>query len=68
MKDSIEYECATCGKKRTLAADEPKPECCKKTMRIAEPLPVCEIAPSAEHSRMDDDSGPCDDGRAGGNA
>jgi hypothetical protein len=37
-------------------------------MTPAEPLPVCELAASAEHSRMDDDSGPCDDGRAGGSA
>ena len=67
MKDHINYVCAACGKKRTLPADEPTPECCKKTMN-PEPLPVCEMAPSAEHSRMNDDSGPCDDGSAGGSA
>ena len=69
MKDRINYVCATCGKKRILPAGEQAPECCKKAMNLAEPLPVCEVAPSsAEHSRMDDDSGPCDDGRAGGSA
>jgi hypothetical protein len=68
MKDRINYICATCGKKRILPAGEQAPECCKKAMNLAEPLPVCEVAPSAEHSRMDDDSGPCDDGRAGGSA
>jgi hypothetical protein len=66
MTDRINYVCSACGKKRTLPANEPTPECCKKAMSL-EPLPVCEMAPSAEHSRMDDDSGPCDDGRAGGN-
>ena len=66
MTDHINYVCAACGKKRTLPAGEPTPECCKRTMNPA--LPVCEMAPSAEHSRMDDDSGPCDDGSAGGSA
>ena len=65
MTDRINYVCSACGKKRTLPANEPTPACCRKTMNL-EPLPVCELAPSAEHSRMDDDSGPCDDGRAGG--
>lgn len=68
MKDRASYECATCGKKRVVPAEDPKPECCKKTMNLAEPLPVCEAAPSAEHFRTGDDSGPCDDGRAGGSA
>jgi hypothetical protein len=66
MNDHIDYICSECGKKRSLPADEPAPECCAKPMK-AEPLPVCELATSAEHSRMIDDSGPCDDGRAGGN-
>ena len=43
--------------------DEPCPECCNKIMKPAEPLPVCEIAPSAEHFRLNDDSDPCDDSR-----
>jgi len=68
MKVRIDYECAACGKKRSLPADEPAPQCCAKAMNPAEPLPVCELASSAEHSRMDDDSGPCDDGRSGGSA
>jgi hypothetical protein len=29
------------------------------------PLPVCEITQTAEHSRLEDDDGPCDDGRGG---
>jgi hypothetical protein len=66
MKDRINYECAECGKKRRLSADEPAPECCSQIMKT-ELLPVCELAPSAEHSRLDDESGPCDDGSAGGN-
>ncbi|MFH0996174.1 MAG: hypothetical protein V1844_11890 [Pseudomonadota bacterium] len=68
MTDRINYVCAICGKKRGIPANEPTPECCRKTMNPADSLPACEIAPSAEHSRMNDDSGPCDDGRAGGNA
>ncbi|MBI5589684.1 MAG: hypothetical protein HY881_04280 [Deltaproteobacteria bacterium] len=64
MTDLINYVCAACGKKRTLPANEPTPECCRETMNL-EPLPVCETAPSAEHSRLDDDSSPCDDGSAG---
>ena len=63
MSNPIHYVCEACGKKLTLMKDEPCPECCNKIMKPAEPLPVCEIAPSAEHFRLNDDSDPCDDSR-----
>jgi hypothetical protein len=34
-------------------------------MAKTEPLPVCELSETAEHSRMEDMGEPCDDGRAG---
>ena len=66
MKNDIDYACTKCGKKQTLSSDENPPRCCDKPMMVVEPLPVCELASSAEHSRMDSDSEPCDDGRSGG--
>lgn len=66
MADKTIYECKNCGKKvedgDTAAA---VPECCDKPMTKAEPLPVCNLSETAEHSRMDDLGEPCDDGRAG---
>ena len=61
-----EYECKNCGSRREvedLAANAP--ECCDTPMQEAEPLPVCEVSETAEHSRMDTMGEPCDDGRTG---
>lgn len=68
MKNQVNYNCTECGKNQTVPPGEAVPECCGKPMKAAEPLPVCELSASAEHSRMQDDSAPCDDGRAGGNS
>ena len=49
-----EYECKHCGNKVELEAKEADvPECCDTTMQEAEPLPVCEVSETAEHSRAE---------------
>jgi hypothetical protein len=66
MSDKTAYECQFCGNKVEVEeSDADAPECCRKPMTKAGPLPVCETSPTAEHSRMDDMGEPCDDGRAG---
>ena len=66
MADKQTYECTNCGKKTEQNADETNlPECCGKTMLVAEPLDACQTSTTAEHSRFDDIGEPCDDGRAG---
>lgn len=66
MADKTVYECKTCGKKKEEANSDAKiPECCEKPMKKAEPLPVCSLSETAEHSRMEDMGEPCDDGRSG---
>lgn len=64
MTEKKTYECENCGKKSQSEGAE-VPECCTKPMKEAEPLPVCEMSTTAEHSRMDDMGEPCDDGRSG---
>ena len=66
MSDKTAYECKDCGNKVEVeTADSDAPECCRKPMIKAEPLPVCGTSTTAEHTRMDDMGEPCDDGRAG---
>lgn len=66
MAEEKNYECKNCGHKLTLKdPDTTVPECCHQPMEKAEPLPVCNLSETAEHSRMDDMGEPCDDGRAG---
>ncbi len=66
MPGKTDYECKFCGnKKQVESSDSDTPECCRKPMIKAEPLPVCETSTTAEHSRADDMGEPCDDGRAG---
>lgn len=66
MPDKTEYECKFCGNRKEVeGSDSDVPECCRKPMIKAEPLPVCGTTSTAEHSRPDDMEEPCDDGRAG---
>ena len=66
MADKTAYECKFCGNTKEVEASASEvPECCRKPMIKAEPLPVCKASPTAEHSRIDDMGEPCDDGRAG---
>jgi hypothetical protein len=58
------YHCDACKKELSVNAGAEVPECCGKPMTPGEALPVCEMATSPEHSRMDGGE-PCDDGRAG---
>ncbi|MEJ5357753.1 MAG: hypothetical protein WHT06_03690 [Desulfobacterales bacterium] len=60
------FECENCGKrKETSEKESGVPECCGKPMRTAEKLPVCDLSPTAEHSRFHRDDDACDDGRGG---
>jgi hypothetical protein len=67
MDEKCIYNCEVCGGKKEVAKEPAKaPDCCSQPMTKAEPLPVCQVSATAEHSRMDDDFGePCDDGRSG---
>jgi len=66
MTDKTTYNCSKCGSTRELTPDDTVPDCCETPMELTEePLPVCEVSSTAEHSRMDEDMGPCDDGRSG---
>ena len=61
-----EYECKNCGSRLEVEDKGANaPECCDTPMQEAEPLPVCEVSETAEHSRMDTMGDPCDDGRSG---
>lgn len=62
----IKYACKNCGNEVESEKSETNiPECCDQPMQETEPLPVCDLSETAEHSRMDDMGEPCDDGRAG---
>ena len=64
--DKCIFNCEVCGESRAAENKESEiPECCGKPMAKQEPLPVCEISSTAEHSRFDDLGEPCDDGRSG---
>lgn len=66
MAEETNYECKNCGHKvKVKSTDATVPECCDQPMAKTEPLPVCELSETAEHSRMEDLGEPCDDGRAG---
>jgi hypothetical protein len=66
MADKRQYECKDCGNTKEQNADsDGNPECCGKPMVEMEPMKVCQASSTAEHSRLDDESEPCDDGRAG---
>jgi hypothetical protein len=66
MAETTNYECKQCGHKASVKnAAATVPECCRQPMAKAEPLPVCSLSETAEHSRMEDMGEPCDDGRAG---
>lgn len=65
MAEQVIHTCAKCHRSQEIGAGKPAPQCCGQPMEAAEPLPVCQAPATAEHSRPDDDAGPCDDGRAG---
>ena len=63
---TAKYECQNCGNTAEVADGKvPVPECCNRPMQSAGPLPVCTTSETAEHTRLDNESEPCDDGRAG---
>ena len=64
MSAEIVYECPKCRRQEEGDAEQ-APVCCGQAMRSIGPLPVCELTQTAEHSRLEEDDEPCDDGRAG---
>lgn len=64
MSTNETHECQNCHRREKAEPDQ-VPECCGQPMAAIDPLPVCDITQTAEHSRLEDDGGPCDDGRGG---
>ncbi|MFY9941467.1 MAG: hypothetical protein WAK57_04775 [Desulfobacterales bacterium] len=64
MSTKETHECKNCHRREKAEPDQVS-ECCGQPMAAIDPLPVCEITQTAEHSRLEDDGGPCDDGRGG---
>ncbi len=58
------YECENCKGQMIAAEGAQTPQCCGREMKHI-PMDQCARASTAEHSRFDEDDGPCDDGRAG---
>jgi hypothetical protein len=64
MGEKAKYECKGCGRQVEVDADAAEvPECCRRPMEKAGPLPACNLSETAEHSRLEDFGEPCDDGR-----
>jgi len=60
------YRCEKCGlQMEREGAVSGLSDCCQGRWIEVEPLPACGMPASAEHSRLDADDGPCDDGRSG---
>jgi hypothetical protein len=66
MAAKRKFQCEICGKVKEVGPKAKVPQCCRKPMRAAEKLPVCELSSTAEHSRFTGKDDACDDGRAGG--
>jgi hypothetical protein len=64
MGAGITYQCSKCQRKKEGDAER-APVCCGQPMEPIAPLPICGVSQTAEHSRLEDDGEPCDDGRAG---
>lgn len=62
----ITYRCEACGHTVEIIDGEMHmPECCQKPMIKDESLEFCEKPSDPEFARLDDEDGPCDDGRHG---
>lgn len=64
MSEQIAYECNKCQGQKLAPKTAAAPDCCGQPMRTI-PMDQCTLATTAEHSRLDADDEPCDDGRAG---
>jgi len=60
------YRCEKCGLQiEREGAASGLSDCCQGRWVEVEQLPACGMPASAEHSRLDVEDGPCDDGRSG---
>ena len=64
MSSQQKYRCANCQGEVQAPADENTPECCGQPMNKV-PMEPCTLSTTAEHSRLNEENEPCDDGRAG---
>jgi hypothetical protein len=58
------FECEDCKGQVIVKEGAARPLCCGKAMKSI-PLEQCTLSTTAEHSRLDKDDEPCNDGRAG---
>ncbi len=66
MTETVDYTCKKCGGKVDVNPENnPNPECCDEPMEKSVDLDSCQTSFTAEHSRLDSDDEPCDDGRSG---
>ena len=66
MTKKIKYKCEACGEYVEIIDGEMNmPECCGEPMKKTEKLDFCEKPSDPEFARLNDNDGPCDDGRAG---
>ena len=64
MPEQVAYQCENCQGQKLAAQEKQPPDCCGQSMQTI-PMDQCTLATTAEHSRLDKDDEPCDDGRAG---
>jgi hypothetical protein len=66
MSTSVTYRCENCGRQEEMAGEAPRTsDCCGAPWVAVDRLPACEMPATAEHSRLDAEDEPCDDGRSG---
>lgn len=63
--ESVTYTCVECGRTTECAVNDNAPECHGKPMKTPEELESCTLSETAEHTRMENEDAPCDDGRTG---
>jgi hypothetical protein len=64
MSATEAYECRECHRREQAEARRVS-GCCGQPMAAIDLLPVCDVSQTAEHSRLEDDGEPCNDGRGG---
>jgi len=66
MTSEKSYRCPRCGREvRRRKGGQKLSDCCQAEWLEIEPLPVCQTPASSEHTRLDAEDEPCDDGRGG---
>lgn len=58
------FQCDHCKGQVKIQNGQKSPECCGQAMKSI-PMDQCTLATTAEHSRLNSDDEPCNDGRGG---